>query len=78
MRTAATLRQSNSSLFRGLILFARNKKAYTIEETSLLPAAMKMCGIIQGEKYGEALKTSPLSYYTLLRRIGSMSEGIKK
>jgi hypothetical protein len=39
----------------------------------LLPAAMKMCEIMHGEEYGEALKTAPPSSNTVMRRTGSMS-----
>jgi tetrahydromethanopterin S-methyltransferase subunit F len=39
---------------------------------------MKMCEIVHGEKYGEALKTVPLSNNTVMRRIESMSENIKE
>jgi hypothetical protein len=39
---------------------------------------MKMCEIMHGEKYGEALKTIPLSNNTVTRRIESMSEDIKE
>jgi hypothetical protein len=47
-------------------LIAKNKKPHTIEETLLLPAAMKMCEIMHGEKYGVALKTVPLSNNTVM------------
>jgi hypothetical protein len=47
-------------------LIAKNKKPHTIGETLLIPAAMKMCKIMHGEKYGEALKTIPLSNNTVM------------
>jgi hypothetical protein len=59
-------------------LTAKNKKPHTNGETLLLPAAMKMCKIIHGGKYGEALKTIPLSNNTVMRRIESMSKDIKE
>jgi hypothetical protein len=43
----------------------------------MLPAAMKMCEIMHGKKYGEALKTIPLSN-TVMRCIESMSKDIKQ
>jgi hypothetical protein len=46
-------------------LIAKNKKPHTIRETLLLPSAMKMCEIMHGEKFGEALKTIPLSNNTV-------------
>jgi hypothetical protein len=39
---------------------------------------MKMCEIMHGEKYGEALKTIPLSNNTVMRSIALMSEDIKE
>jgi hypothetical protein len=59
-------------------LIAKNKKPRTIGETLLLPAAMKMCEIMHGENYGEALKTVPLSNNTVMRHIESMLEDIKE
>jgi tetrahydromethanopterin S-methyltransferase subunit F len=53
-------------------------KPHTIGDTLLLSAAMKMCEIMHGEKYGEALKTIPLSNNTVMRRIESMSEDIEE
>jgi hypothetical protein len=45
---------------------ARNKKPHSAGETLLLPAVLKMCKILHGEKYGEALKTIPLSDNTVM------------
>jgi hypothetical protein len=39
---------------------------------------MKMCEIMDGEKYGETLKTIPLSNNTVILRTESMSENIKE
>jgi hypothetical protein len=47
-------------------LIGKNKKPHTMGETLLLPAAMKMCELMHGEKYGEALKTIPLSNNTVM------------
>jgi tetrahydromethanopterin S-methyltransferase subunit F len=63
--------------FKVSYLISKTKKPHTIGET-LLPAAMKMCEIMHGEKYGEALKTIPLSNNTVMRRIESVSEDIKE
>jgi hypothetical protein len=78
MRTAVTT--STKALlasFEVSYLIAKHKKPHTIGETLLLPAAMKMCEIMHGEKYGEALKTIPLFNTTVMRRIESMSKDIK-
>jgi hypothetical protein len=69
LRTAVTT--STKALlasFEVSYLIAKNKKPHTVGETLLLPAAMKMCKIMHGEKYGEALKTIPLSNNTVMRR----------
>jgi hypothetical protein len=39
---------------------------------------MYMCEIMHGEKYGEALKTIPLSSSTVMRRTAPVSEDIKE
>jgi hypothetical protein len=57
---------------------AKNKKPHAIGETLLLPTAMKMCEILRGEKYGEALKTIPLSNNAVMRRTEYISENIMK
>jgi hypothetical protein len=78
MRTAVTT--STKALlasFQVSYLIAINKKPHTIGETLLLPAAMKMCKIMHGEKYGEALKTIPLSNNTTMRT-ESMPEDIRE
>jgi hypothetical protein len=79
MRTAVTI--STKALLASLevsYLIAKNKKPHTIEETLLLPAAMKMFEIMHGEKYGKALKTIAFSDNTVMRRIESVSEDIKE
>jgi hypothetical protein len=37
--------------FKVSYLIAKNKKPHTIGQTLLLPAAIKMCKIMHGEKY---------------------------
>jgi hypothetical protein len=79
MRTAVTT--STKALvasFEVSYLIAKNKKPHTIGETLLLPAGMKMCEIMHGERYGEALETIPVSNDTVKRCIDSMSEDIKE
>jgi hypothetical protein len=79
MRTAVTT--STKALlasFEVSYLIAKNKKPHTIGETLLLPGATKMCEIKHGEKYGEALKTVPLSNNTVMLHNESMSEDIKE
>jgi hypothetical protein len=79
LRTAViTLTKALLASFEVSYFIAKNKKLHTIGETLLLPAAMKMCEIMHGEKYGEALKTILLSNNTVLQRIESMSEDIKE
>jgi hypothetical protein len=79
MRTAVTTStEALLTSFELSYLIAKNKKPHTIGETLLLPAAMKVCEIMDGEKYGEALKTIPFSNNTVILRIESMSEDIKE
>jgi hypothetical protein len=79
MRTAViTSTKTLLASFEVSNLIAKNKKPHTIAETLLLPAAMAMCEIVHGEKYGEALKTIHLSNNTVMRRIESVSEDIKE
>jgi hypothetical protein len=61
VRTAVTT--STKALvasFEVSYLIAKNKKPHIIGKT-FFPASMKMCEIIYGERYGETLKTIPLS-----------------
>jgi hypothetical protein len=79
MRTAVTT--STKALlasFEVSYLIAKNMKPHTIGETLLLPVAMKICEIMHGEIYGEALKTIPPSNNTVMRRIQSMPEDNKE
>jgi hypothetical protein len=67
MRTAvSTSTKALLAFFEVSYLIARNEVSHTIGETLLLPAAMKTCKIMHGEKYGEALKTVPLSNNTVM------------
>jgi hypothetical protein len=47
-------------------------------EALLLPTAIKMCEIIHGENYGQALKAILISNNTMMQQTQSMSEDIKK
>ncbi|XP_075472991.1 protein FAM200B [Ascaphus truei] len=58
-------------------LIARTMKPYNIGETLVLPAAIKMCEIMHGSKYAEALKSIPLSRDTVKRRIIDLSKDIE-
>jgi hypothetical protein len=79
MRTAVTTpTKVLLTSFEVSYLTVKNKKPHTIGETLLLPAAMKMCKIMHGEKYSKALKTMPLSNNTLIQCTESMSEDIKE
>lgn len=59
-------------------LIAKNKKPYTIGETLLLPAAVKMVEIIHGKEYADKLKCIPLSANTVGRRIATIADNLKK
>jgi len=48
-------------------LIAKDKKPHTIEETSVLPAAVKMAEIMHGKQYSNKLKSIPLSANTVGR-----------
>ncbi|GFU39207.1 protein FAM200A [Trichonephila clavipes] len=52
-------------------------KPHTIGESLIHPAATKMTSIMHGDKYGNELKTIPLSRYTVSRRISKMSRNIE-
>lgn len=52
--------------FEVSFLIAKTKKPHNIGETLILPAAMKMVSIMQGEKYANVLKTIPLSSDTVV------------
>jgi hypothetical protein len=79
MRTAVTTStKAILGSFEVSYLIAKNKKPHTIGETLLFPATMKMCEIMHGEKYGEAVKTVPLTKNTVMRRMESMSKDIKE
>jgi hypothetical protein len=57
VRTAVTTSTKELlASFEVSYLIAKNNKPHTNGETLLLPATMKMCEIMHGEKYGEALK----------------------
>jgi hypothetical protein len=47
-------------------LIYKNRKPHTFGETLLLLAAIKMCQIMHGENYSQALKAIPLSNNTVL------------
>jgi hypothetical protein len=50
----------------------------TIGEALLLPAAVKICELTHGEKYGQDLTTVPLPRNTVMGRTESVSEDIKE
>jgi hypothetical protein len=79
MTTAVTTsKKALLASFEVSYLIAKRKKPHTTGETLLLPAAVKMCEIMYGEKYGEALKTIPVSNNTVMRHIESVPEDIKE
>lgn len=58
-------------------LIGKTMKPHTIGESLILPAATKMTSIMHGDKYGNELKTIPLSRDTVSRRISEMSRNIE-
>ncbi|GFU69001.1 protein FAM200B [Trichonephila clavipes] len=60
-------------------LIGKTMKPHTIGESLILPAATKMTSIMHGDiyKYGNELKTIPLSRDTTSRRISEMSRNIE-
>ncbi|GFU93215.1 zinc finger MYM-type protein 6 [Trichonephila clavipes] len=52
-------------------------KPHTIGESLILPAAAKITSIMHGDKYGNELKTIPLSRDTVSRWISEMSRNIE-
>ncbi|GFU69835.1 zinc finger MYM-type protein 6 [Trichonephila clavipes] len=58
-------------------LIGKTMKSNTIGESLILPAATKMTSIMHGDKYGNELKTIPLSRDTVSRRISEMSRNIE-
>jgi hypothetical protein len=44
---------------------------HTVGEILLLPAAIKMCEIMHGENFGQALKVIPLSNNTVTQKTES-------
>jgi hypothetical protein len=61
MRTAVTtLTKLLLAYFMVSYLIPKNRKPHTIGGILSVPASIKMCKIMHGEKYGEALKTVPL------------------
>jgi hypothetical protein len=79
MKTAVTT--STKALLASLeisYLIAKNKKPHTIGETLLLQLAIKVCEIMDGENYSQALKAIPFSKSTMMQQTESMSEDIKE
>jgi len=58
-------------------LIAKTKKPHSIDESLVLPAAMKIVSIMHGESYTNKLKMILLSRDTVSRRIENMSDNIK-
>jgi len=63
--------------FEIALLIAKSKKPYTIGEDLILPAAIKICEIIHGDKIATLLKSIPISNDTMKRRIDSIGYNIK-
>ncbi|GFY17205.1 reverse transcriptase domain-containing protein [Trichonephila clavipes] len=58
-------------------LIGKTMKPHTIGESLIYPAATKMTSIMHGDKYGNELKTIPLSRDIGSRRISEMSQNIE-
>ncbi|GFW67875.1 protein FAM200B [Trichonephila clavipes] len=58
-------------------LIGKTMKPHTIGESLIHPAATKMTSIMHGDKYGNELKTIPLSRDTVSRRISELSRNIE-
>ncbi|GFX83511.1 zinc finger MYM-type protein 6 [Trichonephila clavipes] len=58
-------------------LIGKTMKPHTIGESLILSSATKMTSIMHGDKYGNELKTIPLSRDTVSRRISEMSRNIE-
>ncbi|XP_067143100.1 zinc finger BED domain-containing protein 5-like [Centruroides vittatus] len=58
-------------------LIGKTMKPHTIGESLIFPAATKMTSIMHGNKYGDELKTIPLSRDTVSQRISEMSRNIE-
>ena len=56
---------------------AQTKKAFTIAEELLLPAAVDMCRKTIGEAAAKKISTVPLSNNTISRRISEMASDIQ-
>ena len=55
---------------------AKAKKAHTIAEELIMPAAVEICEIMIGRESSQKLKSVPVSNNTVQRRISDMSEDI--
>ena len=72
--------QSKSALKASYLVarrVAQTKKAFTIGEELLLPAAVNMCYKMIGKAAAKKLLTVPLSNYTVSRRISEMASDIQ-
>ncbi|GFY30779.1 protein FAM200A [Trichonephila clavipes] len=58
-------------------LIRKRMKPHIIGESLILPPATKMTSIMHGDKYGNELKTIPLSRDTVSWRISEMSRNIE-
>ncbi|KAL4126413.1 hypothetical protein QTP88_010635 [Uroleucon formosanum] len=63
--------------FEMTLLIAKAKKSFTIGENLVLPAAIKICEVIHGDKIADTLRPIPVSNDTIKRRIDCMGDHIK-
>lgn len=58
--------------------FAKNKKPHSIAKKLIMPCAIKISKIMNGEKSADTFKSIPISNNTISRRIDDISENIKE
>ncbi|XP_022182264.1 zinc finger MYM-type protein 6-like, partial [Myzus persicae] len=63
--------------FEMALIIAKAKKSFTIGENLVLPAAIKICEIVHGDKIADALRSIPVSNDTIKRRIDYMGDYMK-
>lgn len=63
--------------FEMALLIAKAKKSFTIGENLVLPAAIKICEVIHGDKIADTLRSIPVSNDTIKRIIDCMGDHIK-
>ena len=76
MKMATVTEKALKASYLTLLRIAKSKKAHTIGEELLQPAAVEMCELIVGPEAANQLWLIPLSSSTVYRRIEDMSSNI--